>query len=276
MPVRDAGAPGTAETHRQRRAAVQSCVESARYGKDCMPGCRAAARAQHIEGRCGMRASKPHGGIYLACMSGISGTFVIPSGSAPGAAAAEIEQDGGVAMAIEVDVADHDAVEQAAARVEAELGPIDVWINCAMATIFCRVDQIAPRDLVRATHVTYLGAVWGTLAAVGRMKARDRGVIVQVGSALAYRSIPLQAPYCGAKSAPRAPAPSGGSTPTAAGWRRWYSSRSHWPWRPGSRGAGSRALAGRSAEANRCSRRRHTGERRCSAIPNSGNASGRP
>ncbi|QYY28512.1 SDR family oxidoreductase [Cupriavidus pinatubonensis] len=119
------------------------------------------------------------------------------------AAASEVERSGGVALPIVVDVADHDAVERAAARVEAELGPIDVWINCAMATIFCRADQIAPADFVRATHVTYLGAVWGTLAALGRMKTRNRGVIVQVGSALAYRSIPLQAPYCGAKSALR-------------------------------------------------------------------------
>ena len=110
---------------------------------------------------------------------------------------------GGRALAIETDVADAAQVEAAAERVERELGPIDVWVNNAMATIFCDFLRIAPEDFVRATEVTYLGAVWGTRAALKRMKPRDAGVIVQVGSALAYRSIPLQAPYCGAKAALR-------------------------------------------------------------------------
>jgi short-subunit dehydrogenase len=87
--------------------------------------------------------------------------------------------------------------------VEREWGQIDVWINNAMSTIFCETEHIAPEDFKRATEVTYLGTVWGTMAALKRMKPRDRGAIVQVGSALAYRSIPLQAPYCGAKSAIR-------------------------------------------------------------------------
>jgi short-subunit dehydrogenase len=87
--------------------------------------------------------------------------------------------------------------------VESQWGPIDVWVNDAMATIFSEVLAIAPADYKRATEVTYLGAVWGTLAALRRMKPRDRGPIVQIGSALAYRSIPLQAPYCGAKAAVR-------------------------------------------------------------------------
>ena len=115
----------------------------------------------------------------------------------------DVEQAGGQALALEVDVADADAVEAAAARVEAEWGPIDVWVNDAMATIFAPALDIPPQDFRRATEVTYLGAVWGTLAALRRMQPRDRGTIVQVGSALAYRSIPLQAPYCGAKSALR-------------------------------------------------------------------------
>lgn len=119
------------------------------------------------------------------------------------AACREIEADGGTCLAIAVDVADHDQVEQAAQRVERELGPIDVWVNNAMATIFAPVERVTPEDFERATRVTYLGAVWGTMAALRRMKARDHGTIVQVGSALAYRSIPLQAPYCGAKSALR-------------------------------------------------------------------------
>ena len=118
-------------------------------------------------------------------------------------AARDVESAGGRALAIETDIADEQQVEAAAERVERELGPIDVWVNNAMATIFCDFLRIAPEDFERATRVTYLGAVWGTRAALARMKPRDRGVIVQVGSALAYRSIPLQAPYCGAKAALR-------------------------------------------------------------------------
>lgn len=119
------------------------------------------------------------------------------------AAQREVEAAGGKAVAVVADVADHAQVEAALARIEHELGPIDVWVNNAMATIFCPLDKITPEDFERATRVTYLGAVWGTMAALKRMKPRNRGVIVQVGSALAYRSIPLQSPYCGAKSALR-------------------------------------------------------------------------
>ncbi|WP_460837624.1 SDR family oxidoreductase [Noviherbaspirillum agri] len=119
------------------------------------------------------------------------------------AARREIEAIGGTAVAIPVDITDHAQVEAAAERVERELGPIDVWVNNAMATIFCPFEQISPEDFEQATRATYLGAVWGTMAALKRMKPRNAGTIVQVGSALAYRSIPLQAPYCGAKSALR-------------------------------------------------------------------------
>jgi NAD(P)-dependent dehydrogenase (short-subunit alcohol dehydrogenase family) len=115
----------------------------------------------------------------------------------------DVERAGGSALAIPTDVADFAQVEAAAAQVEREWGGIDVWVNNAMATIFCDFLDIAPADFRRATEVTYLGAVWGTRAALKRMKPRDRGVIVQVGSALAYRSIPLQSTYCGAKSALR-------------------------------------------------------------------------
>ena len=115
----------------------------------------------------------------------------------------DVEQRGGEALVIPTDVADEAQVEAAAARVEARWGGIDVWVNDAMATIFADALSIAPADFRRATEVTYFGAVWGTLAALRRMKPRDRGTIVQVGSALAYRSIPLQAPYCGAKAALR-------------------------------------------------------------------------
>src|SRR6185437_9472302 len=101
------------------------------------------------------------------------------------------------------DVADQGALEAAADRIEREWGPIDVWVNNAMVTAYCEFLDMSPEDFRRATEVTYLGSVWGIRAALKRMVARDRGTIVQVGSALAYRSIPLQSAYCGAKSALR-------------------------------------------------------------------------
>jgi len=116
-------------------------------------------------------------------------------------AKAEVERQGGRALVVPTDVADHDQVEAAAERIESELGPIDVWINNAMATILAPLSEIRPEEFRRSTEVTYLGSVWGTMAALRRMRPRDRGTIVQVGSALAYRGIPLQAPYCGAKHA---------------------------------------------------------------------------
>ena len=116
---------------------------------------------------------------------------------------ADVERLGGRAVAIPCDVADADAVESAADRIERELGPIDVWINNAMATVFSRCIEITADEFQRATEVTYLGTVYGTLAALRRMQPRNHGTIVQVGSALAYRGIPLQAPYCAAKHAVR-------------------------------------------------------------------------
>jgi NAD(P)-dependent dehydrogenase (short-subunit alcohol dehydrogenase family) len=111
----------------------------------------------------------------------------------------EVQELGGEALAIQTDVADADQVEAATARVEQELGPIRAWVNNAMVTVFSPVKETTPEDFRRATEVTYLGAVYGTMAALKRMLPRDTGSIVQVGSALAYRSIPLQAAYCGAK-----------------------------------------------------------------------------
>src|SRR4051794_18495471 len=113
----------------------------------------------------------------------------------------EVEKLGGQALAIPTDVADADAVEEAAARTEEFLGPIDVWVNNAMTSVFSPVKQMTADEFRRVTEVTYLGYVYGTQAALRRMLPRDRGVIVQVGSALAYRSIPLQSAYCGAKHA---------------------------------------------------------------------------
>lgn len=119
------------------------------------------------------------------------------------AAAEEVRTLGGQALVVPTDVSDPDQVEAAAAAVEEHFGPIDVWVNDAMATVFARFLHTRPQEFKRATEVTYLGAVYGTMAALKRMTARDRGTIVQVGSALAYRAIPLQAAYCGAKFAIR-------------------------------------------------------------------------
>jgi|GEM_PF-44544 len=116
-------------------------------------------------------------------------------------AKAAVEAAGGTALVVRIDVADAPAMDRAADRVEAELGPIDVWVNNAMVSVFAPVKDIAPEDFRRVTEVTYLGVVWGTMAALKRMRARDRGVIVQIGSALAYQAIPLQSAYCGAKHA---------------------------------------------------------------------------
>jgi NAD(P)-dependent dehydrogenase (short-subunit alcohol dehydrogenase family) len=116
-------------------------------------------------------------------------------------AAREVAERGGHALAIPVDVADHRAVDAAAQRVETELGPIDVWVNTAFTSVFAPFTRISPEEFRRVTEVTYLGYVYGTQAALRRMLPRDRGAIVQVGSALAYRGIPLQSAYCGAKHA---------------------------------------------------------------------------
>ena len=119
------------------------------------------------------------------------------------AAAEEVRGCGVKALPIFADVADAEAVEAAATRIEAELGPIDVWVNNAMATIFAPVERVTPEEFRRATEVTYLGQVYGTMTALSRMRKRDYGTIVNVGSALAYRAIPLQSAYCGAKYAVR-------------------------------------------------------------------------
>ena len=112
-----------------------------------------------------------------------------------------MEKAGGQALAIPVDVADHKAVEAAAHRVEEVLGPIDVWVNVAFASVFAPFADITAKEYKRVTEVSYLGFVYGTMSALKRMVPRDTGTIVQVGSALAYRGIPLQTAYCGSKHA---------------------------------------------------------------------------
>ncbi len=119
------------------------------------------------------------------------------------AAADEVKLYGGRALVLPADVSDHGAVDQAAARAEGELGPLDLWVNDAMTTCFAPVSQTDPDDFRRAIEVTFLGQVWGTMAALERMRRRDQGHIVNVGSALAFMGIPLQAAYCAAKFACR-------------------------------------------------------------------------
>ena len=115
----------------------------------------------------------------------------------------ELEAAGAKVLAIAADVADAEAVDHAAERIEAELGPIEIWVNAAMATVFGPVNKVSAAEFKRVTDVTYLGFVHGTLAALRYMETRNRGTIVQVGSALSYRAIPLQSAYCAAKFAIR-------------------------------------------------------------------------
>ena len=117
------------------------------------------------------------------------------------AAARDVEEAGGKAMVVPVDVADARQVEESADAVERILGPIDVWVNVAFTSVFAPFGEIAADEYKRVTDVNYLGFVYGTMAALRRMRERDAGTIVQVGSALAYRGIPLQTAYCGSKHA---------------------------------------------------------------------------
>jgi NAD(P)-dependent dehydrogenase (short-subunit alcohol dehydrogenase family) len=118
-----------------------------------------------------------------------------------GAAVRDVQRAGGTALAVPADVADFAQVDAAAGRIEEALGPIDVWVNVAFTSVFAPFSEITPEEFSRVTQVSYLGFVHGTMAALARMRPRDRGVIVQVGSALSERSIPLQSAYCGAKHA---------------------------------------------------------------------------
>ena len=118
-------------------------------------------------------------------------------------AKSEVESLGGRALVIPTDVTDHEQVEAAAEKVESEFGPMDIWVNVAMTVVFAPLKDITPEEFKRATEVNYLGFVYGTMSALKRMLPRDRGTIVQVGSALAYRAIPLQTTYCGSKFAIR-------------------------------------------------------------------------
>ncbi|HEX3628590.1 MAG TPA: SDR family oxidoreductase [Verrucomicrobiae bacterium] len=123
------------------------------------------------------------------------------SGERLEAAREEVEEAGGHALVLAGDVADDKAIENAAQQLEDAFGPIDIWVNNAMVTVFSPIAEMTPEEFRRVTEVTYLGYVWGTLAALRRMRPRNRGTIINVGSALAYRGIPLQSAYCAAKHA---------------------------------------------------------------------------
>ena len=143
-------------------------------------------------GRAAVRKFARHGARIGLLARGVDGLI---------AAQREAEELGSKALVIPTDVADAEQVEAAAEKIEAQLGQIDIWVNNAMTSVFSPIKTMTPGEFRRVTEVTYLGYVYGTLAALKRMLPRDRGVIVQVGSALAYRGIPLQAAYCAAKHA---------------------------------------------------------------------------
>src|SRR5436190_22748703 len=143
-------------------------------------------------GRAAVRKFERHGARIGLLARGVDGLT---------AAQREVEKLGGEALMIPTDVANPEQVEAAAARVESEFGPIDIWINNAMTSVFSPIKEMTAEEFRRVTEVTYLGFVHGTLSALKRMLPRDHGVIVQVGSALAYRGIPLQSAYCAAKHA---------------------------------------------------------------------------
>ncbi|MGR4972472.1 SDR family oxidoreductase [Pseudomonas sp. LARHCG127] len=152
---------------------------------------------------CGATAGVGRATAHRFAVAGYRVGLLARGEQALAATAEELTQLGATCLAISVDVADAQAVADAAQRMERELGPIGVWVNCAMVTVFSPIRQLSADEIHRVTDVTYLGTVHGTLAALQLMAPRNRGVIIQVGSALAYRAIPLQAAYCAAKFAVR-------------------------------------------------------------------------
>jgi NAD(P)-dependent dehydrogenase (short-subunit alcohol dehydrogenase family) len=143
-------------------------------------------------------------GRAIACAFGKRGAHVglLARGEAGlEGAKRDVEAAGGQALVVPTDSSNADQVEAAASKVEETFGPIDVWVNVAMTSVFSPFKEMTPREFKRVTEVAYLGFVYGTMSALQRMIPHDRGRIIQIGSALAYRSIPLQSAYCGAKHA---------------------------------------------------------------------------
>jgi NAD(P)-dependent dehydrogenase (short-subunit alcohol dehydrogenase family) len=190
--------PLAARVNHDRPAVNPGRLERERLGQDKFMSTRARDQVVVITGASGGV------GRAVARRFGIRGARValLARGEEGLQAAAEdVRARGGIALPIQVDVADADAVDAAADRIESELGPIEVWVNDAFTSVFAPFMEISPAEFKRVTEVTYLGYVYGTRAALARMLPRDHGAIVQVGSALAYRGIPLQTAYCGAKHA---------------------------------------------------------------------------
>ena len=150
---------------------------------------------------CGASAGVGRATAHAFAAAGYAIGLIARSQAGLAQTADELQPHGVPMLAIAADVSDADALASAAQRFEDELGPIDVWINSAMVTVFAPVEQLTPAEIRRVTEVTYLGTVHGTFAALRHMRRRNHGVIIQVGSALAYRAIPLQSAYCGAKFA---------------------------------------------------------------------------
>lgn len=152
---------------------------------------------------CGATAGVGRATAHAFAQAGYSVALIARGADGLADTRTELEARGAKVLAIPADVADAAAIDRAAEQVETELGPIDVWVNAAMATVFGPAETITAAEYKRVTDVTYLGFVHGTLAALRHMRPRDRGTIVQVGSALSYRAIPLQSAYCAAKFATR-------------------------------------------------------------------------
>ncbi len=168
--------------------------------RDAQSGKDLAGRAVAITGA---SAGVGRAAAHRFARSGASVALLARDHAALEETKAEVEKVGGRAVALPVDVADANEVFAAAAQAEAALGPLEVWVNDAMLTVFSPVHEMTPEEFRRVTEVTYLGFVHGTMAALRHMRPRKRGIIIQIGSSLAYRGIPLQSAYCGAKHAIR-------------------------------------------------------------------------
>jgi NAD(P)-dependent dehydrogenase (short-subunit alcohol dehydrogenase family) len=197
----------------QQKLFVKACAKPSLELEGCRLN-RMSTEIEEAERRSSLKPSQPKVVVVTGASAGL-GRAIVRAFAQEGAhigllargpdglegARRDVEDLGGQALVIPVDVADAEAIERAAEQVEQTFGPIDIWINNAMVSVFSAVKEMTPPEYKRVTEVTYLGVVYGTLAALKRMLPRDRGVIVQVGSALAYRGIPLQSAYSAAKHA---------------------------------------------------------------------------
>ena len=185
----------------RQRAEDRIDDRGAERGRPAMNSAPDAARSRRVVAITGASAGVGRATACAFARQGAAIGLIARGADGLAAAARDVESLGGQAIALSADVADADQVEAAAAKLEEAFGPIDVWVNNAMTAVFAPVKETRPEEFRRVAEVTYLGSVHGTLAALRRMLPRNRGVIIQVGSALAHRGIPLQATYCAAKHA---------------------------------------------------------------------------